>query len=254
MHEMTQKLIGWKEALEAGDIDLAIDLHDDVTEHIIEHKDSKILFAEAKMNPQAFVEWAGPKETIREQLDKPPEQKAADFEEALEQMQDYVERISLTTSVKDAVKLAAELQNSARQYVLNASILEHEGYVLPAPKTVQRLVVDDTRYDGEFTASLNGTASLKGTAPEETVTIPDDGSELDEQVHHRSDCDCDMCVLKPKSKKRTPKPLKKIAKAEEAKPVPPVKRSRGVVGSAPGSLKASLGDIAKKPRERKARK
>jgi hypothetical protein len=246
MHEMTQKLIGWKEALEAGDIDLAIDLHDDVTEHIIEHKDSKILFAEAKMNPQAFVEWAGPKETIREQLDKPPEQKAADFEEALEQMQDYVERMSLTTSVKDAVKYAAELQNAARQYVLNASILEHEGYELPAPKSVQRIVIDDTRYDGEFTASL------KGTAQEETVMIPADVSEGDPPVPHRSDCDCDIC--KPKAKKRTPKAAKKVAKAEEAKPVPTVKRSRGVVGSAPGTLKASLGDIAKKPREKKARK
>jgi N-acetyl-anhydromuramyl-L-alanine amidase AmpD len=121
-----ESLKAWKESLSEGDVRAAIEHHDAVTAHILEHKDSAVIFKAAQMDPGPFVEWAKLKKTLREQLDKGPKQMQADFEEAVEQVEDLVDKIRNSETSREVIKWVGEMQNSTQGIVLNASYLEAE--------------------------------------------------------------------------------------------------------------------------------
>lgn len=124
--EAVARLQEWAEALEGGEVLLALECHDEVTAHIKENQDGQVLFQLAKMEPQSFISWASLKSTIREQLAKGPEQMSADYFEAVMQLDDFVQKLGMAKSAREVMKLVSGIQESLQPCLLNASFLDRE--------------------------------------------------------------------------------------------------------------------------------
>lgn len=119
-------LKAWRDALTSGDAQAAVDHHDTVASHILEHKNSAAVFKAAGMNPAAFLEWNKIKPKVKEQLAKGPEQMGRDYAEAINQLDTILDSMSEASSARDVIKLAQDAQGHLRTVVMNASFLDDE--------------------------------------------------------------------------------------------------------------------------------
>jgi hypothetical protein len=124
--EVVNSLLDWVEAVKENDLERAIARHDEVAQHIIENKNSAQIFSASGLDPEEFVKWNEYKKLLKKQLSKTPEQRKADFEEALEQVTEYAQRIVDAESMSDLLKNVSLLHDSLVNVSLNSSVLDEE--------------------------------------------------------------------------------------------------------------------------------
>lgn len=121
-----EHLKAWKQCLEENDIEEAVRHHDVVQAHILQHNDGVRVFQVAQMDPNPFIQWADLKKVIKEQLAKSPEQRRADYDEAVEQLVDLVGRIADADEPRQVFQAAGHFGEALQQVTLNASCLSVE--------------------------------------------------------------------------------------------------------------------------------
>lgn len=121
---VVDQLKAWRDAMEAGDIQAAIDHHDAVSAHIKKTSMATPIFEAAGMKPDAFIAWVETKKVLKEQLAKGPEQIEADFDEALEQIDDLKDKLSEARTYTEFIRLAGLMRDAMGAAVTNASCLD----------------------------------------------------------------------------------------------------------------------------------
>lgn len=174
-------LKAWREALSSGDAKAAIEHHDAVTEHVIKHKNSAVIFSAAQMDPKPFVEWAEIKTTLKEQLAKGPEQMARDYEDALNEADTVLASLQEPESPREVIKLVQAIHKPLQKLVLNASFLDSEEDEIPGLEDEEPELEDE---DDENSVAAPGGGKVVGLPPHEEDE-PED--ELDEDGEPESD-------------------------------------------------------------------